>query len=59
MNMSEDKNRADKGVDGVTERMEHKVSRYKQRAFTATYFHVYFSSCPAAMASIFSKGGLG
>ena len=31
---------------------------YKQRALTATYFHAYFSSCPAAMANIFSKGEL-
>lgn len=29
---------------------------YRQRALTATYFHAYFSSCPAAMASIFAKG---
>lgn len=27
---------------------------YRQRALTATYFHAYFSSCPAAMARIFS-----
>lgn len=26
---------------------------YRQRALTATYFHAYFSSCPAAMARIF------
>ncbi|MFC7299817.1 cobyrinate a,c-diamide synthase [Herminiimonas aquatilis] len=31
---------------------------YKQRALTATYFHAYFSSCPAAMARIFSKDEL-
>lgn len=31
---------------------------YRQRALTATYFHAYFSSCPAAMARIFSKGKL-
>lgn len=31
---------------------------YRQRALTATYFHAYFSSCPAAMARIFSKGEL-
>lgn len=31
---------------------------YKQRALIATYFHAYFSSCPAAMANIFSKGDL-
>lgn len=27
---------------------------YRQRGLTATYFHAYFSSCPAAMARIFS-----
>jgi len=28
---------------------------YRQGALTATYFHAYFSSCPAAMARFFSK----
>lgn len=31
---------------------------YRQRALTATYFHAYFSSCPAAMARIFLAGEL-
>jgi cobyrinic acid a,c-diamide synthase len=33
-------------------------SVYKQRALTATYFHAYFSSCPAAMVKIFTKENL-
>ncbi len=32
----------------------HGEAVYRQRALTATYFHAYFSSCPAAMARIFS-----
>lgn len=31
---------------------------YRQRGLTATYFHAYFSSCPAAMADIFAAEGL-
>ncbi|MFC7288098.1 cobyrinate a,c-diamide synthase [Herminiimonas glaciei] len=30
---------------------------YKQGALTATYFHAYFSSCPAATARIFTAEG--
>lgn len=63
MNMSEDQNSADKDIDDVSERHNARMARKKevvdkQRALTATYFHAYFSSCPAAMARIFSNGEL-